>query len=150
MKQSILSCFQIFQDKEENFYFREFAFFGTTVLTLFNGTKRGAAFLVIHRPRRSHRRLLCCGASRSPGSPLPGGALPPEIQKRAAFYLGCRKGRGRLPSVWKRASASENSPVKKYTPHILRGYVWWKKCDVPWTLYLKKKQTKPALNWLAY
>lgn len=48
------------KERGANLYFREFAFFRTTLLTLFNNRKYGAAFLVIHQPRRSLQHLSGC------------------------------------------------------------------------------------------
>lgn len=47
-------CFPVFQNKEENWYFREFAFFQTTLLALLNGIIHGAAFPLDRQPRRIH------------------------------------------------------------------------------------------------
>lgn len=48
------------KERGADLYFREFAFFETTLLTLFNNRKYGAAFLVIHQPRRSLQHLSGC------------------------------------------------------------------------------------------
>lgn len=83
--------------KRETFYFREFTSFGTILLTLFSSLKYSAAFLNTHQPCRSHEHLsrMCC--LLLPGQSLPGGALRPQIQERAAFSLGWSKGGGWLP-----------------------------------------------------
>ena len=97
--------------------------------------KCGAALLVVHQ------HLWGRGACRSPGSPLPGGALRPEIQERAASYLGCSGGREPLQACG-RMSASEKPPVAEHAHHGLQAYVEWKKCYVPRT----SRKNKKALN----
>lgn len=83
-----LCLFSIFFQKRENLWFREFAFFGTTPLTLFSSLKYSAAFLDTHQPCRSHYHLSEMRCLPLPGQPVPGGALRPQIQERAAFSLG--------------------------------------------------------------
>lgn len=78
----------IFFHKRDNIYFREFAFFETTLLTLFTSLKYSAAFLDTHHPCRSRYHLSGMRCLPLPGQPLPGGALRPQIQERAAFSLG--------------------------------------------------------------
>lgn len=79
-----ICLFSIFFPKRETLYLREFTSFGTIPLTLFTSLKSSAAFLNTHQPcflSGMHCLLL-------PGQPLPGGALRPQIQERAAFSLG--------------------------------------------------------------
>lgn len=52
------------KERGDNLCFREFAFFETTLLTLFNNRKYGVAFLVIHQPRRSLQHLSGCSLGR--------------------------------------------------------------------------------------